>query len=340
MNQSSKRPILLTTFLIISSIVVSVLLAEVSVRYLCNFPPAGITNLYHIYPNDAYVDKNSYENVYKPYAKYFNNECGYKVYRKNNYGLPGLDIDDAGKQNVVVLGNSYIESRATPPHLLATSIFMKFLQVRYPNKFQVINLALGGQTPYFGLYRLKFWSPKIKPDYVILILEGNMIGNTKSFSEDKFTLPKDFGTPITDLKITALSSICSLSSYVNLLRNGIKYSKNIITQHNENIQKIDEKESAEDKITVYKKMLYAIKEYYGQYGDKFLLFSLLDNEWNEQIKQECVKYNINFYCDSKIRSIANYQLKKGHFNNKGNEALGYKLYLIFNNQLGVKKNRF
>jgi hypothetical protein len=217
---------------------------------------------------------------------------------------------------------------------------MKFLQAHYPSKFQVINLALGGQTPYFGLYRLKFWSQKIKPDYVILILESNMIGNTKSFSGDKFALPQDFGTPVTDLKITTLGSICSLFSYVNLIRNGINYSKNIITQDNENIQEIDEKESAEDKITVYNKMLYAIKEYYRQYGDMFLLFSLLDNEWNEQLKQECVKYNINFYCDSKIRRIAEFHLKKGHFNNKGNEALGYELYLIFHNQFRAKKNRF
>ncbi len=69
------------------SIVVSLFFAEVTVRYIFGFPSLGVRDLYHVYPDDAYLNGTSYENLYYPYAKYFNVENGYVVHRLNNYGL-------------------------------------------------------------------------------------------------------------------------------------------------------------------------------------------------------------------------------------------------------------
>jgi len=337
LKQTTPNKIIFYTFLTVTAVIISVLLTESIVRFVCNFPPTGMTKSYHIYPNDFYDGGIVYENIYKRGAKYFNTEDGYKVFKKNNYGLPGLDISDTGKKNIIVLGNSYLESRATPPPLLATSVFMRLIQAKYPNKYQVVNLGLGGQTPYLGLYRLKFWSKKIKPDYVLLVLEGHMLGNIERFADSTFAINQMFGSPITDLKLSMLSSICAFSAFANVIRCGIKYAKNVNNQTNENDSKFSEKSSTDiDKVT-YNKMLSAILEYNKQYGDRFLLFSLLDSKWNEQFYSECTKNSIRFSSNSRIRKMPDFHMKKGHFNNEGNKELGYELYRFFKNTQTLKR---
>jgi hypothetical protein len=164
------------------------------------------------------------EHTYQAGARYFNTEDGYQVFCKNNYGLPGLDLTSRGKANVVVWGNSFVEGRASRPELLATSILMSALQARHPDTFQVINLGTGGQPPYYGLYKIRYWSRLFPPDYVILVLEDSMLREAVKAADSVFTLSPDFGKPATGSGKTLVVSLCAVSSFANVINFGIAYA--------------------------------------------------------------------------------------------------------------------
>ena len=318
---------------LIAALLASAVLTDLFIRFAVNFPPTSIAQPYHVYPNDSYKNTVAYENIYRPYAKYFTNEKDFRIFQKNNYGLPGLDITEQGKTNIFLIGNSYVESLPTPPHLLASSIFMDLLQGHYGTQYQVVNLGLGGQTPYYGLYRLKFWSQKIKPDYVILVLESFMLKNAEKQPDSMFVDDKKFGLPVTIFENKPIASLCAISSFAHVVNSGIFYANNARKQSLESKKKTSkptpDSNCVKDDL-VYHRLLQTILEYKKMYGDNFLLYSLLDKKWNELLYKDCATYKIKFSSDSKIRKNADYHLGNwGHFNNQGNKALGYELYRLF-----------
>lgn len=264
------------------------------------------------------------------------------MFRKNNYGLPGLDLTIRGKANIYVWGNSFVEGRASRPELLATSVLMAALQARHPDKYQVLNLGTGGQPPYYGLYKLKFWARRFPPDYVLLVLEDSMLREAVKSADSIFTLSPDFGKPVTGLRKTAVISLCAISSFANVINFGIAYAKDSRKTAMEKKASKKSSNPAPDREAAYQKIESAVLTYEQQYGDRLMLYSLLDDKWNRRLAITCAQHGISFAANSRLRKTSEYHLQKGffhnkmgrgHFNSKGHRALGEELFRFFERKL-------
>ncbi|MDD2231205.1 MAG: hypothetical protein PHY48_17620 [Candidatus Cloacimonetes bacterium] len=270
------------------------------------------------------------ENIYYPHAKYYNTENGYNVYSYNNLGLPGLDVDvsDTSK-NIVVLGNSFVESRAMPPKSISTSVAMTFLRLIDPS-YQVINLGKGGQIPELGFYRMRYWEKIVPPYKVVLILEGHMLGNMSKYGKGiniSFTGSDFKSGGIKQEMIRCLS----WSSYLNCIRVGVKYGRKEVYLDNKDVamlgyKKMNQTDSADnlkpDIVQVMALLTRDLEIFHTRYQEKFMVLSLLDAQYNKPVMDFCSSKGIPYWSDSSIRHRPSLHLGKGHFNSIGNRELG------------------
>jgi hypothetical protein len=315
----------------------ALLTTDFTLRKVLHFPASGVKAVYHIFPHDAYKGGRVYESIYRGGAQYFDTEAGYQVFARNNFGLPGLDLGAEGKENIYVVGNSFIEARVSPPRQMATSVFMDLLQSRFPDQYQVVNLGVGGQPPYFSLYKTKFWSRILPPRHVILVLEWSMLNETGKISDNLYHPDSKFGTPVTGIPKFQYD-LRSLSASINAFYTAFAYTKSAKLKRHQpgKITKVAAARKGEE--IIYQRLWKTIAEFQNQYGGKFMIFSLLDPQWNARLKTDCVRNGIRFSADSTIRMNENYHLAKGklknqmgrgHFNAAGNRELGRQLYLFF-----------
>ncbi len=315
-------------YIIITAI--SFVCVEFLVRVVTHFPTLGFGKSYHIYPNDKTPNAPLYENEFLPHASYYSLEGGYHVYRKNNLGLQGTDvvINDNSKY-IYVMGNSYVEARATAPKEMSTSVFQELLSKHISKDFQVINIGLGGQIPFEGWCRLIHWSKKIKPDYVILIINDGTVTNMLNAKSESYVLPDNFDQETHDWKFDIVKLICNKSSLVNLVR--VSFRKPGIVKGSTKAEKIYYRpySSLEFNQEAYLILLSNLHEMHRQYGDRFLCLSIMSDKWNKIIDVDCRKAGINFGYDGSISYDGRYFITGGHFNTLGNQVLGLDLFKTF-----------
>lgn len=309
------------------SIVVSLFFAEVTVRYIFGFPSLGVRDLYHVYPDDAYLNGTSYENLYYPYAKYFNVENGYVVHRLNNYGLPGTDIRAHSNKQIFLLGNSYIESRATPPNESTSGVLQKCLD-EMDLSYSVVNLSKGGQIPDLGYYRLAFWERHVRPFKVILVLEDHMLGNIAAYRRGIRTVGGKGIRKVTNLKLLVATKAFTASTFLNCLRNGLKYSK--IDQPSKAPERMMKETLSRDE--AIRLLMIDLRSFRNKYGDRFMVYSLIEPNANHQLSVFCRDNAISFASNSAITADSRYLINGGHFNVNGNRLLGESLASFVQNE--------
>lgn len=323
--------LLLISLVIVAGLISGLLSLELFTRLVLRFPPSGIERSFHIYPGDTYKGTTAFEHIYKPHSAFFNNEAGYKIYGRNNYGLPGKDIAPGSLKNVFVMGNSFIEARSTAPDRLATSILDDRLQDEYPDQYRVINLGTGGQPPLYGLYRLKFWEGVFPADRVILVLENSMLRETKAWQDSIFAPDERFGTPVTQPPSPLLYHLSRYSAMVNLIQSGDYYRKAKLEREKQ-AKLPSTKETATDTLRSYLRLWAVVREYHRVYGDRLMVYSLMSSWYSRLIEIDCKLEGIPVASDSKFRFSDKYHLGEGHyghFNDLGNRKLGLQLYDFF-----------
>lgn len=312
-------------------LILAFILSEICVRVFLDFPVLGFGKSYHIYPNDKTRHAPVYENAVFPHAKYYSTEAGYHVYRKNNLGLQGLDVTlKPGNQYIYVMGNSFVEARASKPEDIGTSVFMQKLQDVLSDKYQVINIGLGAQIPYYDWCRLSYWSRRIKPDYVVLILTDVTITNMMNNQKFDYVLPDHFSAEVSDWKFNVVKQICNHSAFANLVR--VSFRKTGITAPANKREKIFFRPYDDYLFTPesYEALMSTLKEYHKRYGDRFMCFSLMNNTCNKITSADCKKLGINFAYDGDLKNMNDYIIAGGaHFNEAGNMVLGNDLFHAF-----------
>lgn len=323
--------------LLAAALFLSVLVVELGVGKLVGFPPLGVSGIYHVYPGDRYLNGSSFENVYQPHCRYINVERGFKVYRYNNLGLPGSDVVmGPGCTSVVVLGNSYVESKAVPPEKISTSVCMEILRKSDPS-VQVINLGKGGQIPDLGFHRLSFWAQRLQPDWIVLVLNDAMVSNAEKYGQEVDPEREMSYPPVTEKKIVWANRLLGVSAFANCLRTGIKYSA-------KDARRPDPEPAvsvADGSFAGYERGLAIlasnIMSYKQQYGDQLLVYSMFSGEYAGFFKDFCRIHGIHHRQDSNLMSDPRCKIGEGHFNEFGNKLLGENLAQALGEEMEIQQ---
>jgi len=305
--------------LIISAFLLALILTELFTRYIIGYPPYGLKE-------KVKIRDIGWSNIWKPYSKYWNVEGGNNVFKRNNLGLPGIDVKISGKSKYIfVLGSSFVEALQVPPSKITTSIFQEKLKQIDPT-YQVINLGYSGHDPFDSYRRAKYFSETYNPDKVILLIDKT---NNKWFGRHKKPLDFSFNDNSfkrqSGLKAKINFLLRNNSSFINIIINGIK-------SINKNNKKKDKKNKIIEKDVVPKEMYLTLKEYKKRYKDKFYCISIMNSErTNQNIEEFCLMNNINFDFKT-IKTKENMLNGTGHLNEIGNKKTG-----IFLSQLLMSK---
>ena len=172
--KTRRKELLLKVALLFFAIVFAVLISELITRYVIRFPTFGVKK-YVIGLDPRGFDKNR---VYKPNSLYYTSENGFQVFRHNNIGLKGNNVNPNYK-NIFMLGSSYVEAAQVHPKLIASSVVNNYTQKL---GYQVINIGYQGCTPYEQYCRLKYYSATYPPSLVVLVLDSTYDGWYKHWS--------------------------------------------------------------------------------------------------------------------------------------------------------------
>jgi len=305
--------------------------AELFVRTAVDFPVLSFGKSYHIYPNDKNAQAPLYENEIFPQSKYYSTEDGYHIYRKNNLGLQGTDVILNPKSKYIyVIGNSYVEARASAPQDISTSVFMELLHKYVSKDYQVLNLGLGGTVPFENWCRLEHWQNKIKPDYIILIITDGTLSNMITNPAYPYILPNNFDREVCDWKFNIVKAICNNSAFANLMRVSFRKSGFVSSPSKQEIiffRPYDDFVFSQDS---YELLLANLIAFHKQYGDHFLCFSLMNDTCNKRIAMDCRKLGTHFRYDGDLKNNNHCSIEGGaHFNKMGNKILGNDLFRAF-----------
>ncbi len=260
-------------------------------------------------------------NLFEPYSRYWTVEGGNKVYRRNNIGLPGIDVRiSSASRYVFVLGDSFIEGYQVPPETIATSLLQKRLQASEPDR-QVLNLGYSGHDPYDSYWRARFYEREYAPSHVCLVLEKP---NAAELERQRHPLDFDAHPPVpTRLrsKRTELAmAIMNKSSFFNLITNLLKASKL------NDVIKEEENEERGDGPALGNELKVCLNQFKARYGERFVLVWIGgDSLFERRLAGYCADSAIRFQAKN-LMSAENRLGGKGHLSLQGNESLGECLY--------------
>ncbi len=272
------------------------------------------------------ISKNRLLILYEPYSKFWAVEGGNHVYRRNNLGLPGNDVDlDADKQTIMVAGSSFIEAYHIPQDEIATAVFHKLLEDSDPGKYRVINAAAAKHDPYLAWYRTMFLARIYQPDKVILPVESLFNEWLVPYKTPlDFTIPQNFGEPATPGLIVKIEEAVRQKSHL----------ANLMTRALHTILRRKSESNAPKEIARIPGFPEAMKEsilqFHKSFGDDFLLVSF-DNDAreNKMLEDFCEENGIHFYSDESVLQPKNCFNGAGHLNVEGNKKLGELLEKAF-----------
>jgi hypothetical protein len=275
----------------------------------------------HIYNSEILKWKN-------PYTKYWTVEGGNKVYKYNNIGLPGSDVDINDSSKIIfMLGDSFLEAMQVPPDKMAVSVFAGLLK----NSNTVpLNLGSPNNDAYILWFRTNFYEKYYKPDYVCLmvtcleVLDLNFQNYNAPFN---FSLPDNFGNQINESRVEKFSNVFrnNLAS-LNLIANGLN-------NYNSKQKDVPEFLQTPNKPSEYFQIIDRLKEclvkYKEKYGNEFFVISMEPDDANNNLLSSlCQNLGIKY----KRRNLLTEEniLKGGsHLNEFGNQKLGELFYDAF-----------
>lgn len=270
-----------------------------------------------------------HQNVYKPYSEYWNPKEKFEIFRRNNLGLPGIDVDTSGNSKFVfVLGSSFIENNYSKPENMATSVFQNNLK-KINKDYNVLNLGYVGFDPYDSFRRMIYFKNKYKPECVILVINAcnsdsyKLVENPFNVDSNSFLIDNSLLTGI-NLLLRNHSSFIRLTA--TLFQN--KNEEKTVEPRNENY----------GSYTINLDDLFiCLKEYNKKCDNNFICVSIIGNSViNTRICEYCLNNDINFYSSS-IMTSDNQISGDWHLNDKGNDLTGSLLFNSFIKQFNIKK---
>jgi hypothetical protein len=260
-----------------------------------------------------------------PHSGFWNVEAGNKVYHYNNLGLPGGDVrTDASAQYVFLLGSSWVEAMQMPPGKTAGAILQARLAAR-GDRQQVLNLGSSGIDPYVAWFRCHFFALHYPPVRVVLVLESL---HTRWLLRHPhpldFTLPAYFGTEQARTGVRRIvARLRGLSSFVNLLTNGAP--RDLGREAAASLEGAPAPGSAADADTLRMStdLKQCLREFQRDYGDRFLLVSLLDHvDQRRELADFCGAEGLALVPAPTLLRSENRFKGTGHLNERGNQELG------------------
>lgn len=305
-------------FLFLLALVLSLLLSEAIICYVLKYPDYGISRFIY-----GISSSTKWQPWYRPHSRYLNNEVrGFHVYARNNLGLPGTDVDTAGKP-ILILGSSFIEAAQIEPEKMASSVCQREIQKRMP-EYSVLNLGRKAHDLYDSWFRYQYYKQVYPPDTVILILDQR-----NSFDRHQlplnFDLPQGFGMEDQRIIKEAGNLALSSSSLLALLYRGFRDKKDPVASNTMANQQADQSQQAERRsrdLTLA--CVKACLEKFSQDAhDKLIVISMFDKAFmNRAIDDWCDSLGIFHVSSDDVQTPA-YQLKRmGHLNEAGNARLG------------------
>jgi len=309
--------------LLILASIFAFFISELFVRFIIGYPKYGLEK-------KVKIRDISWSNIWKPYSKYWNVECGNRVFKRNNLGLPGVDVNiSKDSKYIFILGSSFVEALQVPPEKMATSILQQKLNIKN-SEYQVLNIAYSGDDPYDSFRRLEYFSNFYQPESIILVIDKT---NAKWFKRHKkpldFFFDNDFGRVKVGVKTKINLFFRNHSSFISIFANGLKSVQQKKGNENKKTKVILEDHVPEE-------MYITLKKYKEKYQDSFFCLSIMDNKIvNQEMEQFCLKNNINFKYKA-LKTKDNMLHGTGHLNEKGNEELGGSMYDFFQKFEGNK----
>ena len=297
------------------------ILAELGVRFILNFPTYGCDKAII-----GIADYRKYQNVYKPFSKYYGTEDGFNVFRRNNIGIYGNYVDlSAKKENIFLIGTSYIAVHNIQPDKIASSVFNELL-LKDELPYQVINVGARGHDPFDLYFRCTYYHYLYYPYAVILVLDNT---NDDWFlrHDHPLNFKKDisFGQENKNIKIKINNTLRNISAYLNLCSQVV-----VDFIMKEKVNNLESKQTYKDKnIQGLNNDLKTCLLRFNKDFPNFTVVSIINsNRTNQELREFCKTSFITFSCIELIKP--EYRLNQnGHLNHNGNELLGKHLFKIF-----------
>lgn len=314
-----------TLFLLFISFLMSLVVSELTVRYVVRYPDYGISDF--VFGISSNI---KWQAQYRPYSRYINTEArGFHPYRRNNLGLPGIDIDTE-KDKVLVLGSSFIEAAQVPPANISVSVFAKLLEKSRMSHFTAVNLDRKAHDLYDSWFRYQYYKNLLDYKYVMLIVDQR-----NSFDRHKqpldFSLPDGFGE--TEKRLTKRLSMVALSrsSYLALMFRGFRNLSREQDVDEATASVVDNHGSTYEKERSFiQNVVLCIEKFAQAESSKLIVVSIInDRELNKQVADYCVSKGISCTISDSIQVSENQLHGSGHFNQKGNAELGKLMLRAF-----------
>ena len=322
-------------FLIVCLAVVSALLVcEGVLHFALRYPATGEIRKFIV--QDKLVDDYGVVSWPEPNHKSLTVEGGVSINVSNNYGLPGSDIA-SGKQNVFVVGNSFIEAGQVEKGKIATSVFQKCLD-SLASPFQVINMGKGGADLYINWFRIKFFNGYFKPKHIVYVIES-LNRQLKDLKRHKNILDlqtePNFGKEVTALSGNILSKgvrkIVVNSSLIAILKRAYSESK-----HTQEFLSEDSGLNNEEQVKLVGAMSELLAAYKAAYPNFMVICLDKDIAQANVIKLICDKHGIFFRQNGSLMCDDNNKINSvGHFNEKGNFTLGLLCNSFFSEYISM-----
>jgi hypothetical protein len=303
---------------------ISLFITELLIRITINHPT------YNIEKKLTGLRKSSggITDIYYPYSRFWTSEGGYSISTTNNLGLAGSDVavTDTSKY-IYVLGSSYIQANQVERKNVSTSVFQSL--IGFNSKYQVINLGEGGLDQYDSYFKIKYYEKLYNPYLIIMVVDR--VDDRWLSRHDSLTFNADIFN-VREIKDNATGKIEILfrrnSAFINLLSNGYKISSKLGSEDNKKRTAINDPNNTKVE-NISKHFFPCIEKFASDYGNKFVLVSMIDNiEINNYINKFCKDKNI-IYRFRNINRMENRLSRTGHLNENGNKELGELLYNIF-----------
>lgn len=311
-------------FAITAAFITAIVFSEILIGSILGFPKYGVE-----VKMKGLRCSPGHQNLYKPFSKYWNPKGKFEIYRRNNLGLPGIDIDTGvNSKYVCVLGSSFIENNYVKPENMSTSVLQNLLK-NYDKNYNVLNLGYNGYDPYDSFRRIAFFEEYYRPESVILVINA--------YNSDSYKLTAN---PF-DLHKNSFSTDNSLNSKINLLIRNNSAAARLILTLLQGATAEQVVEPVEEPIEAGKVDLtdleICLMQFSKKYKDKFMCVSIMKSDTlNKRIVAFCKLNNIKYeYAD--IMKKDNQMEGDWHLNEKGNSELGNFMSEMYRKHYIIKK---
>lgn len=310
--------------LFLLSFVLAFVTVEIFLQYVIGFPTYGVEKKL-IGIRSA---SSGTQNVFIPHSRYFTVEGNLKIYRRNNLGFTGLDVDTSKiKRFVAVLGNSYVQAYEVPPESTAVAILQQKLR-KGSSGFEVINLGIAGHDLIDLLYRVNYYRKTYIFEKVVLVIQDSQADVLKRQSKIEFDQTLQV-VQNKSLFTKIMISVRNHSVLFDLL------AKTINSKEEQGDATENKATKSNPKEPVYNEdydlnLKNIFEEYYKILGEQFVVVNIAPTEQvsipkkaSRYLKEKGIKYKF-----TPINIPANQINGKGHFNLQGNSKLGEVLYEV------------